>query len=208
MKILALEMSTAKGSIALRDDGEVLFDGAFAADRKHSGAFFENVQRCLERLGRPEKIVVGLGPGSYAGVRIAIATAVGLCSATGSKLVGIPSITALDVEPRAYCVVGDARRQSFFFARIESGRLIEGPILELQAELEDRLKRTSVPIFASESLPQFSQVQLAYPSANRLVEIAVSPTGEIADVESLEPIYLRAPHITVPKPTRIFAATK
>ncbi|MEY2551608.1 MAG: tRNA threonylcarbamoyladenosine biosynthesis protein TsaB [Verrucomicrobiota bacterium] len=208
MKTLALEMSTARGSIAFRNGDEVLFDAAFAADRKHSGAFFENVQRCLERFGRPEKILVGLGPGSYAGVRIAIATALGLRSATGSKLVGIPSICALDVEPRDYCVVGDARRQSFFFARIENGRLIEGPVLELQAELEDRLKGTSVPIFASESLPQFSQVQLAYPSASRLVDIVASQAGEIADVESLEPIYLRAPHITVPKPTRIFAATK
>ncbi|MEY2500253.1 MAG: tRNA threonylcarbamoyladenosine biosynthesis protein TsaB [Verrucomicrobiota bacterium] len=208
MKTLALETSTARGSIALRDDGEVLFDGAFAADRKHSGAFFENVQLCLERCGRPEKIVVGLGPGSYAGVRIAIATGLGLRFATGSKLVGIPSICALDVAPRAYCVVGDARRESFFFARIESAQLIEGPILESQAELEVRLEGMSVPIFASESLPQFSQVQLAYPSASRLVDVAASQAGEIADVESLEPIYLRAPHITVPKPTRIFAATK
>jgi tRNA threonylcarbamoyladenosine biosynthesis protein TsaB len=208
MKTLALEMSTARGSIAFRNGDEVLFDAAFAADRKHSGAFFENVRLCLERFGQPEKILVGLGPGSYAGVRIAIATAVGLCSTTGSKLVGIPSICALDVEPRDYCVVGDARRQSFFFARIESAQLIEGPILESQAELEVRLEGMSVPIFASESLPQFSQVQLAYPSASRLVDVAASQAGEIADVESLEPIYLRAPHITVPKPTRIFAATK
>src|SRR2546421_1759369 len=116
MKMLALEMSTAQGSIAFRDDGAPLFDCNFAADRKHSGAFFENVQRSLERFGRPRQIVVGLGPGSYAGVRIAIATALGLRSATGARLIGIPSIAALDVEPRKYGVIGDARRKSFFFA--------------------------------------------------------------------------------------------
>src|SRR4051812_16688749 len=135
MKILALEMSSAQGSIAFRDDGAALFDCHFAADRKHSGAFFENVQLCLKRFGRPQHIVVGIGPGSYAGVRIAIATALGLRSATGAKLTGIPSICALKVEPREYAVVGDARRQSFFFARIGNGLLVNGPILESEGEL-------------------------------------------------------------------------
>jgi tRNA threonylcarbamoyladenosine biosynthesis protein TsaB len=208
MKILALEMSTARGSIALRDEANALFDCAFAADRKHSGAFFENVQVCLKRFGPPDQIVVGIGPGSYAGVRIAIATALGLRSSTGAKLTGIPSICALEVEQSAYCVIGDARRQSFFFARIESGRLIEGPILESEAELQVRLRQLTAPVFASESLPQFSQAKLAYPAAARLAELATGATAETGDVESLEPIYLREPHITVPKPVRIFAGTK
>ena len=91
MKILALEMSTAKGSIALRDEGAVLFDVSFAADRKHSGAFFENVHLCLERFGQPQKIVVGIGPGSYAGVRIAIATGLGLRA-------------AIDFDPASVCI--------------------------------------------------------------------------------------------------------
>ncbi|HEX4629921.1 MAG TPA: tRNA (adenosine(37)-N6)-threonylcarbamoyltransferase complex dimerization subunit type 1 TsaB [Chthoniobacterales bacterium] len=207
MKILALEMSTARGGIALRADGDALFDCDFAADRKHSGAFFENVQLCLKRFGAPRQIVVGIGPGSYAGVRIAIAAALGLRSSTGAKLAGIPSICALDVEESEYCVIGDARRQSFFFVKIESGRLIEGPILESEAELQARLRRLTGPIFTSESLAQFSQVKLAYPSAGRLAEIAATQPGEIGDVESLEPIYLRKPHITVPKPVRVFAST-
>jgi tRNA threonylcarbamoyladenosine biosynthesis protein TsaB len=208
MKTLALEISTARGSIALREDASALFDCDFAADRKHSGAFFENVQLCLQRFGPPEQIVVGIGPGSYAGVRIAIATALGLRASTGAKLAGIPSICALDVGENAYCVIGDARRQSFFFARIQSGRLIEGPILESEAELQARLGQLTGPIFTSESLPQFSQAKLAYPSAAQLAEIASRSTDEIADVELLEPIYLREPHITVPKPVPLFASTK
>ena len=86
MKTLALEMSTAQGSIVWREDEKALFDCRFAADRKHSGAFFENVQLCLERFGRPEQIIVGLGPGSYAGVRIAIATALGDTSKLDPKI--------------------------------------------------------------------------------------------------------------------------
>jgi tRNA threonylcarbamoyladenosine biosynthesis protein TsaB len=206
MKTLALEMSTAQGSIAWREDGEALFDGRFAADRKHSGAFFENVQQCLERFGSPKKIIVGLGPGSYAGVRIAIATALGLRSATKAQLAGIPSICALDVDPAAYCVIGDARRQSFFFAKIEGGRLIEPPILTTAAELEATIGESTLPVYASEQLSQFPVAKLAYPSAGRLVEIAGLHADNIDG--ALEPIYLREPHITVAKATPGFAQKK
>lgn len=206
MKTLALEMSTARGSIALREDGEALFDGQFAADRKHSGAFFENVQQCLARFGRPEKIIVGLGPGSYAGVRIAIATGLGLRSATKAKLAGIPSICALDVEVADYCVIGDARRQTFFFAKIQGGRLTEEPMLETAAELEAMIGGLTLPVYASEQLSQFPAAKLAYPSAGRLVEIAHLHADDIDG--ALEPIYLREPHITVAKATPGFARTK
>jgi tRNA threonylcarbamoyladenosine biosynthesis protein TsaB len=206
MKTLALEMSTAQGSIAWRQDDEALFDGRFAADRKHSGAFFENVQQCLERFGRPEKIIVGLGPGSYAGVRIVIATALGLRSATKAQLTGIPSICALDVEIADYCVIGDARRQTFFVAKIEGGRLSQGPILKTAAELEATIRELTLPVYASEPLPQFPVATLAYPSASRLVEIAGLHADNIDG--ALEPIYLREPHITVAKVTPGFARTK
>ena len=206
MKTLALEMSTAQGSIAWREDGEALFDGRFAADRKHSGAFFENVQQCLERFGRPEKIIVGLGPGSYAGVRIVIATALGLRSATNAKLAGIPSVCALDVETATYCVIGDARRQTFFFATIEGGRLTEGPVLQTLAKLEAKLGEVTLPVYTSERLPQFPIAKLAYPSAGRLVEIARLYADDIDG--ALEPIYLREPHITAAKVTPGFARTK
>jgi len=206
VKMLTLEMSTAYGSIAWRENAKALFDCQFAADRKHSGAFFDNLQLCLERFGRPEQIVVGLGPGSYAGVRIAIATAIGLRSATRTKLSGIPSICALDVEAAHYCVIGDARRQSFFFARVKKGALAEGPILESAAELETRIENLKLPLYASERLPQFPVAQLGYPSAGRLAEVASLRAGEIDAV--LEPIYLREPHITVAKTTPGFASAK
>jgi tRNA threonylcarbamoyladenosine biosynthesis protein TsaB len=196
MKILAFEMSTAQGSIALRNDGEPLFDAAFAADRKHSGAFFENVEVCMRRFGHPDRIVVGLGPGSYAGVRIAIAAALGLRGASGAQLAGVPSICALEVRESAYGVVGDARRQSFFFARVEGGRVTDGPFLEHEAELQERLRNFSEPVYASERLPQFGSVKIGYPTAGRLTSVVC----EIDDAQPLEPIYLREPHITIPKP--------
>jgi tRNA threonylcarbamoyladenosine biosynthesis protein TsaB len=206
MKTLAFELSSGQGSIAFVEDGEELFQGAFANDRKDSGAFFENVRLCLQRFGAPGEIVVGLGPGSYAGVRIAIATAIGLRTAAGARLVGIPSIRALDVAVRDYGVIGDARRQSF--ARVSNGRVSEGPVLMSAAELKARIGTSTTPVYGSEQLPQFSLAQLAYPAAARLAEIARIQATEIDDSRSLEPIYLREPHITVPKQSRLLAPTK
>ena len=77
MKILALELSSGQGSVAWLENDREPFVRIFANDRKHSGLFFENLQLCSRKFGAPDTIVVGLGPGSYAGVRIAIATAVG-----------------------------------------------------------------------------------------------------------------------------------
>lgn len=208
MKILAFELSSGQGSIARSESGAPLFERSFPNDRKDSGRFFENVQLCLKQFGPPEAVVVGVGPGSYAGVRIAIATAVGLRTAVKAKLLGIPSISALDVEERDYCVIGDARRQSFYLARVSNGALINGPTLMTASELERSISEETLPVYSSEKMPQFPHAKLAYPAARKLAELARRQSGEIDDTRALEPIYLREPHITTPKAVRAFAPTK
>jgi tRNA threonylcarbamoyladenosine biosynthesis protein TsaB len=205
MKILALELSSGQGSVAWLENDRDPFVRIFANDRKHSGLFFENLQLCAREFGAPDVIVVGLGPGSYAGVRIAIAAAIGLRAASATKLIGIASIGGIDTAAREYCVIGDARRSSFFFGRVRDGRLMEGPSLYSGVELEMKISELSVPLYASEPLPQFPKATLAYPSARRLAEVARAEGGELADTCSLEPIYLREPHITLPKMSRVSA---
>jgi tRNA threonylcarbamoyladenosine biosynthesis protein TsaB len=205
MKILALELSSGQGSIAWLENDRDPFVRIFANDRKHSGLFFENLQLCSREFGAPDMIVVGLGPGSYAGVRIAIAAAIGLRVASASKLIGIASIRGMETAAREYCVVGDARRSSFFFGRVSDGILMEGPSLYSGVELEMKISELSVPLYASEPLPQFSKATLAYPSARKLAEVARAQAGELEDTPSLEPIYLREPHITIPKMSRASA---
>lgn len=193
MKVLALELSSSVGSIAFRDRGDAHFLKVFPADRKDSGLFYENLGAIQETCGAAENIVVGLGPGSYAGVRIAIATAIGLRAASGTRLLGLPSICAFDQEE--YLVVGDARRNSFFFARVVDGKCVEGPTLVTEPELRDLLDhQPGLPVFATQALPQFERVTIAHASALRLAELALRVEG--AGEEMLEPIYLREPHIT------------
>src|SRR5438093_4483273 len=129
MKILALELSTARGSLAWLGEGVTDFTREWPNDRKNSALFFENLDAVTEKFGAPDTIIVGLGPGSYAGIRIAISAAIGLQISSGARLIGFPSICAMESDGREYCAIGDARRNSFFFARIRDRKLLEGPIL-------------------------------------------------------------------------------
>jgi tRNA threonylcarbamoyladenosine biosynthesis protein TsaB len=210
VRILALELSTARGSVAWlsEETGSVVRE--WANDRKHSGPLFENLQNIIKKYGAPEKIIVGLGPGSYAGVRIAIAGAIGLQAAFGANLIGFPSICAIESAAGGYTVIGDARRQSFYIARVRENEIIDGPKLFGESELRDELHKVKREnsIFSSDKLPQFEPVKLGYPSALVLARLAQHGNRSFFS-PPLEPIYLREPHITMPKPagrgTRILA---
>ena len=197
MRTLAIDLSTGRGTIAWQDGTDDGCEIAFANDRKHSGLFFENLQQLLQRFGRPGRIVVGLGPGSYAGTRIAIATASGLQAATGAQLMGLSSLRTFETDAEEYCVIGDARRQSFFFARIARRDCVEGPLLCTGEELSERMQINVTPIFASEAIREAPAAILAYPSARLLARIAAEMPNTLS-AAPLEPIYLREPHITQP----------
>jgi len=199
MKILALDLSTARGGLAwLDNDVEVVRE--WPNDRKSSAAFFQNLDTVTKKLGAPETIIVGLGPGSYAGTRIAISAAIGLQLSSSARLIGFPSICVIDCDAREYCAIGDARRKSFFFARIRDRELVEGPMLYSESEMEVKLDKLepSVPIFSSDSLPQFERAVVRYPSALVLARVAQEPRHSFF-LPPLEPIYLREPHITIGK---------
>ncbi len=199
MKILAIELSTARGSLAWLD-GEVAFVREWPNDRRNSAAFFENLQVVRKKFGAPETIIVGLGPGSYAGTRIAISAAIGIQLSGDARLIGWPSICAMESEAKGYCVVGDARRKSFFLACIVRNELIEGPMLLSGPDLKAKLQslEPAMPVFSSEILPQFDNLVLHFPSALVLARLAEEP-GHSFFLPPLEPTYMRGPHVTLPK---------
>jgi tRNA threonylcarbamoyladenosine biosynthesis protein TsaB len=198
MKVLALELSSARGSLAWLS-GEDTVARDWPNDRKNSGAFFENLLALRQQFGLPDTIVVGLGPGSYAGVRIAISAAIGLHASSDTRLLGYPSICAMEADGKDYCVIGDARRQSFFYARIRANKLAEGPTLVTEKELQDKLARLSgeISVLAAQHLPQFERALFRYPSASILARLALDSGCAFAR-PPLEPIYLRDPFVTMP----------
>ena len=199
MKTIALELSTSRGSLAWLD-GDVEFTRDWPNDRKNSAAFFENLQAVRTKFGAPEVVIAGLGPGSYAGTRIAISAAIGIQLSCDARLIGYPSICAMECDAPEYCVIGDARRQSFFFARILKNEVVEGPMLLMEHELKAKLESIdpATPVCSSELLPQFNQAVICFPSALILGRLAKQP-GRSFCLPPLEPLYLREPHITLPK---------
>jgi tRNA threonylcarbamoyladenosine biosynthesis protein TsaB len=200
MKILALELSSARGSITVLDGDKPEFNREWPNDRKNSAPFFEHLREVQKQLGKPGNIIVGLGPGSYAGTRIAISAGIGLQAASQAQLIGYPSICAIECETEEYCVIGDARRQTFFFARVRSNDLVEDPVLMSEAELCQKLTKLDekMSIFTTENLPQFDRAHIRYPSAKVLAHLAVDSKKNFAQ-PPLEPMYLREPNITIPK---------
>jgi tRNA threonylcarbamoyladenosine biosynthesis protein TsaB len=199
MKTLALELSTTRGSLGWQD-AEIEFEREWPNDRKNSAAFFENLAAIRRKFGAPGTIVVGLGPGSYAGTRIAISAAIGIQLSCDARLIGYPSICAIQCDGQEYCAIGDARRKSFFFTRILENEVIEGPTLFSEVELNAKLEslEPATAVFSSELLPQFQRPVVSFPSALILARLAKESRRRFC-LPPLEPIYLREPHITMPK---------
>ena len=199
MPILAIDTSTTRASVAVLDSGRVVFSETFVADRTHSVELFTILERAVNLAPRCEKIAIGLGPGSYSGIRIAISAAIGFSLGMKARLLGIPSIAALETDAPEYLAVGDARRGTFYFARIRNRECVEGPMLLPPDALATKLAALpSLPVFNSDALPAVPQAQIAFPSAEILARLADQGRG-ICATDALEPIYLRPPHITTPK---------
>ena len=209
MSLLAIDTSTQRGSVSLLEtppdparaaaESTVLFEEHFLADRSHSASLFAALEKARTFARQIDRVAVGLGPGSYAGVRIAIGAALGFELGLGSDLLGLPSVAALETESAEYLAIGDARRDTFYFTRVRDGVCLEGPLLASETVLKQRLEALpDLPVFACELLPAFPRATLALPCARRLAQLAARNAG-IVQRGNLEPIYLRDAYITLPK---------
>jgi tRNA threonylcarbamoyladenosine biosynthesis protein TsaB len=202
MKLLGFDLSTRRGTVALLNGSKILCARDWPNDRRNSAPFFTALDEIIREHGAPEAIVVGLGPGSYTGTRIAISAAIGLHATTGATLTGLSSLSGVSEEDE-YIVIGDAKRASFFFATISGGLFATELDLLSQNEMNERISSiTTIPFYTSDELPQFTEVQLRFPSARLLCQRAQRFPQNLARAP-LAPIYLREPHITTPRRVQI-----
>jgi tRNA threonylcarbamoyladenosine biosynthesis protein TsaB len=159
------------------------------------------------------RIAVGLGPGSFTGLRIGIATARGLRAALGLPVVGVCSldglargITAEAAAGRDRLAVLDARRGEVFAALYSpGGERILGPLVATASELAEQLRRRPEPPVAAGSGALAFRAELAGAGvevldhsdpANRVSALDICALGAeaaAAAAGSLDPIYLRPP---------------
>jgi tRNA threonylcarbamoyladenosine biosynthesis protein TsaB len=217
MKILALEFSSPQRSAAVIDAtaearsqamGEAIETGARSA--RPLGLVEEALRQARLEREQIECLVVGLGPGSYNGIRAAIALAQGWQLARPVKLLGISSAECLAAQAQAEGIFGrvqvviDAQRGEFYLAgyelTAESRREVEPLRLVASAEMQARQQAGGILVGpeASDCLPGS---RLLFPRAATLGQLACG-RGDYVPGEKLEPIYLRETRFVKAPPPR------
>jgi len=136
--LLAFDTSEGVGSVAVGRGGSVLVERSLGERTQHARLLLQTVAALLSECGIAREdltgVVVGAGPGSFTGVRVAAATAKGLCHALAIPLHPVSSLKAaawglgVAQQPDALrAVLFDARADRVFagFYRIRGGRLEE-----------------------------------------------------------------------------------
>jgi len=99
MRILAVETATLAGSAALLEDGQVIGETSLEIPVTHSERLMAMVDRLLQECGRDiekmDALAVSIGPGSFTGLRVGIATIKGLALTLGLPVAPVPTLDAL-----------------------------------------------------------------------------------------------------------------
>ncbi|HUR28347.1 MAG TPA: tRNA (adenosine(37)-N6)-threonylcarbamoyltransferase complex dimerization subunit type 1 TsaB [Planctomycetota bacterium] len=213
MLAAAFETSTRRPSVALRVDGAIR-EEHLSGERPHASDLLPALERLLTEAGKSVRdlglIVVGTGPGSFTGLRVAAATALGLARGTGARLFGLPSVealcwSALSVGEEA-AVVLDARQGELYFAHyrreIESVLVLHAPSLVVPVELPALLP-PAIRIFGEPGIDRAAALDSAtsarlevdrQPSAAAVLELGAARFAREGahGIAGIEPLYLRA----------------
>lgn len=219
MKLCAIDTSTALGSVALFEGERLVAEDAQRVSNAHGESLLPMVDATFARAGwRPadvERWCVGIGPGSFTGVRIGLATVKGVVLGTGAEIVGVGSLEALaalapdqtrPVVAAVAAIRGELYLQVSGAARSEPVCLPPGSI---ESWLEDIAPRAVSPELilvgeAAEKIPALpsrratllSTGDHALPHARGVALVGRGRAASSADL--VLPVYVRAPEITTP----------
>jgi tRNA threonylcarbamoyladenosine biosynthesis protein TsaB len=215
--LLALESSTSTGSVAVGTAGSLLAEISFDVRGGHSSGLLPAAEYALRSAGLEPGdlggVVIGGGPGSFTGLRIAGATAKGMVQALEVPLYAYSGLMAaaapLGASGRPVCALFDARGRDLFAACYRfrgAPEVILPPTATGLDDLPALLDTAGPPIFVGdgatrhreELLERFGSAvaprHFAAPRAAALVWLAGSAPrlGLVADPSAWEPEYLRA----------------
>lgn len=213
--LVAMDTATRFASLALHDGFRLRFEMTWEAGRRHTVQLTPRLVSALEDLGLDLDALTGvavtLGPGSFTGLRVALAVAKGLVLSRSLDLVGIPTLdvvaAAQDRDSRPLVAVLQAGRGRICVATYrwhQGWQQREAPRLTTWGELVPKIERPvlfcgEVDRRGAEMLESLGEQAVIVPAARRprragfLAELAWDRIrhGQIDAPESLVPIYLR-----------------
>ncbi len=220
--VLGIDTSTADAAVAVARGGKLVAErregpGGGGGRPRHSAVLLDAIESAVDEAGgweRVELIGVGVGPGSFTGLRIGIATVRGLAQSRGLPVAAVSSLAALargvggldEAAGRPRLAAIDARRGELFAALYDAGGEEQWP--PLAAAPEELGKRVAElpesPLAAGDGALRFrDQLEAAgatVPPDNEPVHrIAARHICSMAEAQApsrpdeIEPMYLREP---------------
>jgi tRNA threonylcarbamoyl adenosine modification protein YeaZ len=164
---LVIDTATSRTIVGLVRDGDVVWQAFHDGAIDHGNAVAALVKQALAAGVNPDRVVVGMGPGPFTGLRVGISFARAFATARSLPVIGVCSLDAIDVNQYEYIVAIDARRKEIYWAHYKDGIRVEGPSVNFPADVADYI------------------IDL-YPDITRMVELSSS-------TNYAEPFYLRRP---------------
>jgi tRNA threonylcarbamoyladenosine biosynthesis protein TsaB len=217
MMVLGVDTATPDAVVGVSADGEPLREAGVPPQSdgrpNHAQVLLPEIDRSVEAAGgweQIDRIAVGIGPGSFTGLRIGIATARALAQARETRIAPVGSLAAL---ARGIARAGgspalpviDARRGEGFAALYDGGEEIWEPFVAPPERLAERVRELGRPVlaagdgalrFAAELEAAGAMVAPPQDSIHHLAARDVCAEGEAvpeAPPDQIQPLYLRPP---------------
>lgn len=224
--ILNIDTSTRVCSVALTSEGSVVFSREDYQGRNHAALLSDYIKSALDAMKEKEltldAVAVGIGPGSYTGLRIGLSEAKGLAYALQVPLIGVNTLETIAVtvmfsdffaENVRFAPMIDARRMEVFTAVYDMALkpLLSPRPLILDADSYSEFLADGPVIFCGDGSDKSRELLSASPNANFITEIyplaqnmlALSErayrNGDFLDLAYSVPLYLKEFQATQPK---------
>jgi tRNA threonylcarbamoyladenosine biosynthesis protein TsaB len=227
MRALVIDTSTHRGEVALWSGGACVARERNLDPAKHAESLLALIERVFGSAGWRKTdldlVVPCLGPGSFTGVRVGLATAKGIALALDRAIVGVGGLEAM---AHAFCELApgiardvdavvallDARKSEVYWAVYgREGQTLDGPghmsagrLIEVMATLPAKRIVVGEAAAGNLSLPEksvFRSPETDLPDVAALARLGVRTFEQRGsdDIDALEPIYVRPPDITLPR---------
>ncbi|MBO4402004.1 MAG: tRNA (adenosine(37)-N6)-threonylcarbamoyltransferase complex dimerization subunit type 1 TsaB [Selenomonadaceae bacterium] len=210
MLILGIEAATRVASVAVISEEKILAEISQEARLTHSETLLPQIEQVLKIAGveRVDAVAVSLGPGSFTGLRIGLATAKALAYAWQIKILGVPTLQAIAYHfPTSSATVLpmlDAQKNRAYVQAFRAG----APVSKLEVKPVDEIATSAGSIdgevflcgdvLGKIKVPLPPNVKIAPVNLRmpRAVNVALCgkfllDAGEISNVMNLEPLYVR-----------------